>query len=293
MSELLTFPDGLEVTAVRKYAGRMRDIAKRIKIPVDDAALQDAARYMSPLVPSGAVLVPAPSSHGLNPAMLVLASYIATLGEGATVVEAVVRRQAVQSSMLRRQAGKRGTLVAEHVASMGAREPLPPEVYDGRRPIVVIDNVVTEGNTIRAMEAVLGLPLQAVVLADASRFRPSRKNPKGPFVVCVSGSRDYHNLQHVHEVLCLLPHGTVVLHGGARGVDAEADRVARLLGLCVEVQPADSSSYGRAAGPHRTREMVERADFLYAFWDGTSRGTASAIQAAVELGKEFDVILDQ
>jgi hypothetical protein len=110
--------------------------------------------------------------------------------------------------------------------------------------------------------------------------------------VCVSGSREYRNLWKIEQVLRGLPPDTVILHGGARGVDAEADRVARKLGLPVRVYPALWGEHGKAAGPIRNRQMVQDCDILLAFWDGTSRGTASAIKAAREAEKSLDVILD-
>lgn len=277
------------VSAVHRYAGGARGIANQLKNAADDEALEAAAGDMAPFVPEGAVLVPAPSSSGLNRSMAVLADKIAALVSGATVVEAVERRAPVPSSTLLRKAGRAAVGVEAHVSSMRLAKRVPP-----RRPVVAVDNVITEGNTIEAMERVIGRPISAVVYADASRRASLGGAPDGPRPVraCVSGSRGFRDLWKVDQVLSTLPAEAIVVHGGASGVDARAEKASRSLGLETEVHAAEWKSYGRAAGPVRNRAMVGACDHLIAFWDGKSRGTASAIRAAAEAGVEHEVILD-
>jgi len=121
--------------------------------------------------------------------------------------------------------------------------------------------------------------------------RPAAKKSTGR--VCVSGSRGYSHLDNVDRLIASLPRDLTIVHGGAAGVDTRADAVARGLGFKVEICPADWSRYGRRAGPLRNRAMVASSDFLYAFWDGQSRGTASAIQAAVDGDVPFEVVEDR
>lgn len=283
----------MNVKAAHKYAGKARSIAKRIKNATDDPALEEAAADMAALVPPGAVLVPAPSSSGHNRAMLVLAQKIAAI-TGATVQDLIVRTIPVESSHLRRVGGRPAVSVDEHVASMELAE-VPPEGV----PIIAIDNVVTAGNTLQAMERVIGRPIEAVVYADASRSAPERPRMSGAGAgagarvrVCFSGSRGFKALWKVEAVMRSIPAGAVVVHGGAEGVDAEAERLALEFGFATEVWEPDWEAYGRAAGPKRNREMVATCDYLYAFWDGQSRGTASAIRAAVEADVDHEVILE-
>lgn len=114
-----------------------------------------------------------------------------------------------------------------------------------------------------------------------------------PVRLCISGSRDFVNLHLVEQVLACLPPDTVIIHGGARGVDMVADRAARKLGLAVEVFPAEWNKYGRAAGMIRNREMLKRADKLIAFWNGKSPGTRGAVEIAKELEVDALVIDDK
>jgi hypothetical protein len=78
-------------------------------------------------------------------------------------------------------------------------------------------------------------------------------------------------------------HGTAlrIVSGGARGVDALAERIAQEeTAHDALVFVAKWEIYGRAAGPLRNEKIVEAADMLVAFWDGASRGTAHSASLA-------------
>jgi hypothetical protein len=83
------------------------------------------------------------------------------------------------------------------------------------------------------------------------------------------------------------------MHGGAEGVDSYADREAKRLGFRTVVVRPDWTKYGKAAGQIRNRQMIEQADYLYAFWTGISKGTAGALKAAQKAGVDFEIIYDQ
>jgi hypothetical protein len=107
--------------------------------------------------------------------------------------------------------------------------------------------------------------------------------------VAVVGSRDYPDWRQVREYVESLPAGTVVVSGGARGVDAIAEKAARLAGLAVDVYPADWQTYGMAAGMIRNRQIVKNCHRVVAFWDGKSKGTKNTIDLAVAMGKPVTV----
>ena len=109
-------------------------------------------------------------------------------------------------------------------------------------------------------------------------------------IVMITGSRSWTDEATIRAVLRGLPANTTILHGGYhRGADEIADRVARELGFAVEVMPADWQKHGRAAGPIRNAAMAQRCASAIAFWDGASRGTASAIAEVRKRGKQVDV----
>lgn len=106
--------------------------------------------------------------------------------------------------------------------------------------------------------------------------------------IAIVGSRDWPYPEQVRAVVRRLAEkdpGTVIVSGGARGVDLVAESAARAAGLHLVVHEADWKTYGRSAGPIRNGEIVRDADKVLAFWDGSSRGTVSTIRMAQDAGK--------
>jgi hypothetical protein len=98
--------------------------------------------------------------------------------------------------------------------------------------------------------------------------------------VAIVGSRDYPRLDLVIRCVRSLAPGTLVISGGARGVDLQAERIARIHGLPLMVFRARWNIYGRRAGFIRNARIVETCTRVVAFWDGSSSGTAHTIQIA-------------
>ena len=103
--------------------------------------------------------------------------------------------------------------------------------------------------------------------------------------IAIVGSRDFSWPELVALFVETLPEGTVVVSGGAPGVDTIAEQAARRLGLEVVVFQADWKRFGRKAGPLRNTQIVAAADQVVAFWDGASRGTLNTVMQAVRAGK--------
>jgi len=104
--------------------------------------------------------------------------------------------------------------------------------------------------------------------------------------VAVVGSREFSRPGLVRAFVASLPPGTRVVSGGARGVDWWAETAARARDDLPKplVLPArwrrPDGSLDRSAGHRRNRLIVEACDVLYAFWDGSSPGTAGSIELA-------------
>ena len=103
--------------------------------------------------------------------------------------------------------------------------------------------------------------------------------------VAIVGSRGYSDLNAVIEYVNSLPDGTVVVSGGAKGVDLTAENAARARGLQVAIHYADWDRLGKAAGQIRNKVVVDDCDKLVAFWDGVSPGTKGVISLASKAGK--------
>lgn len=70
---------------------------------------------------------------------------------------------------------------------------------------------------------------------------------------------------------------TEIVSGGAKGVDACAREYALIHGLKLTEYLPEYSRYGRAAPLRRNISIIENADRVLAFWDGSSRGTKHVI----------------
>jgi len=101
-------------------------------------------------------------------------------------------------------------------------------------------------------------------------------------------------LERVREYVRSLPAGTIVVSGGASGVDQCAEAEAKACGLNVEIhypQWRGPNGFNRGAGFARNRAIVHAADAVTAFWDEVSRGTRHTIDVTLEMGKPLIVYL--
>lgn len=108
--------------------------------------------------------------------------------------------------------------------------------------------------------------------------------------VAIVGSREYHDLAAVWRYVESLPEDTVIVSGGARGVDAAAEMAAKSLGMETEIFKPEYDKYAPRIAPlMRNRQIVLACDELVAFWDGTSRGTRNTIELARGCAKPVQI----
>ena len=114
--------------------------------------------------------------------------------------------------------------------------------------------------------------------------------------VAVIGSRDFNDRKLLYETLTRnYDRIKLVISGGARGADTLAVRWAEDYGVPYLVFPAMwhnpfTGEHDKGAGFRRNRQIIEQADTVLAFWDGSSRGTAHSIDIATQLGKPVKII---
>lgn len=110
--------------------------------------------------------------------------------------------------------------------------------------------------------------------------------------VAIIGSRHFTAPNRVTDYVRSLPKGSSVITGSASGVDAAVTKAAREAGIPIQVM---SASFDELADPTkaeaRNRRLVEAGDVLVAFWDGTSKGTRTTIDRALDAGKEVHVFV--
>lgn len=109
--------------------------------------------------------------------------------------------------------------------------------------------------------------------------------------VAIVGSRSASDYEAWKKLaLGVLPENTsMIVSGGAKGIDAFAARLAEELGLpLLEFKP-DYGKYGRGAPLVRNTEIVNAADYVLAFPSGESKGTYDAIRKARKQNKRLRV----
>ena len=117
-------------------------------------------------------------------------------------------------------------------------------------------------------------------------------------MILVTGSRSFHDDDQawtiVEQRLCILPTDTVLMQGGASGVDTWAAEIGRNLDFAIVTVNADWTSHegcncrnrgttGRCfyAGIRRNRQMLDRTPTLViGFWNGWSPGTKDCLDEA-------------
>ncbi len=114
--------------------------------------------------------------------------------------------------------------------------------------------------------------------------------------LAIVGSRSFFNYDAFKETLedylsenKIFP--TLVISGGAGGVDSLAALWAKEMSIPITVYKADWNKHGKAAGPLRNTTIVDSADKVVAFWDGISRGTQDSINKA-KTSKKLLIIFD-
>lgn len=100
--------------------------------------------------------------------------------------------------------------------------------------------------------------------------------------IAIIGSRECGNINFEQELKnrLLIFENDTIISGGARGIDTIAAQYARKRGMkLLEFRP-DYATFGRGATFVRNRLIVDMADVVVAFWNGSSRGTKYTIDYA-------------
>lgn len=111
--------------------------------------------------------------------------------------------------------------------------------------------------------------------------------------VIIAGTRDFKDygllkivVNQYHKIYGI----TEVVSGTAKGADELGERWAKENNIPIKKFPAEWKKHGRAAGPIRNEQMAEYADYLIAFWDGTSKGTKNMIDNMEKRHKTREVL---
>lgn len=86
-------------------------------------------------------------------------------------------------------------------------------------------------------------------------------------------------------------HDVVIISGTALGADRMGERYAANRGLKTMMFKPDWEQFGKKAGFIRNALMLDNADAVVVFWDGSSRGSQHMMTIAKNKGTPLRVIL--
>jgi len=114
----------------------------------------------------------------------------------------------------------------------------------------------------------------------------------GFYACCDCRFQKYENEESVYELLCrYVPANTTeIVSGGATGIDTLAEVYAERNRLRLTVFKPDYKSFGKRAPLVRNEEIIRYAQYVLAFWDGVSHGTAHTVATCVAFGVPVKVI---
>lgn len=101
--------------------------------------------------------------------------------------------------------------------------------------------------------------------------------------IAIVGSRTFDDYSTLNEIILKtlnIEDIDCVISGGARGADSLAEKFASEHSLAFVEFPAKWERYGKSAGYRRNVTIVQNADMIFAFWNGTSKGTKHTIDIA-------------
>ncbi len=109
--------------------------------------------------------------------------------------------------------------------------------------------------------------------------------PDSPHVrMAVVGSREFSDYIFLGNILKWYNISRII-SGGAKGADSLARRYANEHGIPIDEFIPEWDTYGKSAGYKRNEKIIEAADEVIAFWNGSSKGTKHSINIANEAGK--------
>ena len=102
--------------------------------------------------------------------------------------------------------------------------------------------------------------------------------------LAIIGSRSWTNGHLAYVILDAVARNIpveLVVSGGAKGADSIGENWADDRGIPTRIFRPDWDQYGKRAGMMRNTDIIENADTVVAFWDGSSRGTRNSLNKAI------------
>ena len=115
-------------------------------------------------------------------------------------------------------------------------------------------------------------------------------------IILFCGSRGLERSSQIMDVITeelgeLNSESTIIIHGGASGIDTLVDEIATYMKFKIIIYKPKYQIYGKKAPLIRNQEMVDIANKVIAIWNGRSHGTLYTINQAKKAGKQIKIYL--
>ena len=108
--------------------------------------------------------------------------------------------------------------------------------------------------------------------------------------IAVIGSRDIvPNIEKIiRDIQKITAEKPIIISGGAKGTDQQAKKAAQQMRWeYIEYRP-NYELYNKKSAPIiRNKMIIDEAEYIIAYWNGESKGTAQAIEYAKKKGKKW------
>ena len=111
--------------------------------------------------------------------------------------------------------------------------------------------------------------------------------------LAVVGSRDFDlydlmekYLNKIHSIEPI----TIIISGGAKGADLLSEKWAKENNINIKIYKPNWGKFGKKAGYMRNVDIVQNADKVIAFWNGTSKGTKHSIDLCKKKDKKCKIV---
>ncbi len=116
-----------------------------------------------------------------------------------------------------------------------------------------------------------------------------KENTEKGFRVAIVGSRTFNNYSFLKRKIEETTRDIIIeqiISGGAKGADKLAEQFAKENNIPIKILKPDWKK-GKWAGFERNTNIINQSDIVFAFYNGTSKGTLDSIKKAEKLNKKL------
>ena len=116
-----------------------------------------------------------------------------------------------------------------------------------------------------------------------------KENTEKGFSVAIVGSRTFNNYSFLKRKIEETTRDIIIeqiISGGAKGADKLAEQFAKENNIPIKILKPDWKK-GKWAGFERNTNIINQSDIVFAFYNGTSKGTLDSIKKAEKLNKKL------